>query len=912
MKHTVCAAGITVERVYSQPVLVLWPCSRATSIARKAGFLPLVHLLEERLHSYASSTRLGNSTTASSSSSAAAQAALAAVADAAEAMPASTAQQRSADLSQALRLAVQAKQYGLPVAVHAGVRLVAVMAAAPGSQDDTEAAAAIAAAAGPFASEFLNSTLSKVMHSKASQTSGCIKLLKAVSQHKHLWQQLASAATESTLMAPKAMSCITLAASLAGMPHLQRRLVAAAALLVRADTTAEVAVSCLPAVKLLLPWPDLCRDLVTAVAHSLCSYGSISQAQQGAVPAVISLAAQPQLQELLAKAIAAIYSSEASTKEAIHCVQIIIKHDLARQRQVQHVLACAAAEALIRLGAAEEMDTCLKLVWLLPRAPNLQQALVQMMADFITADNRAALHNDAVRCIIYLHNLPQLQRLLASATADALTKLDPVGSAKACIRLTLALPGMPDIQEQLVKAVANSMHDSSSQLEPQLCIELVEKLQPSNALRVQQEKQAELRDRLHRLRQHLATAAAALLQRRDYTKATISQLFTLASAVEAYPDLQHKIIMDVSAKWSAAAAAAESGDMASWPRLIGMLSRHPQLQEPLVTAATAAIGRYGGARSGILINLICHIPRLPQQQNEVLKLATAGLKSLPVDSTQACFAHIPQLQQWPHLQQQLAETLVARMFSTRVVLGSLSTCCKLCLALDSLPALQLKALDQMVAALQQRAGSGHTSLSLMSEILETDGGLYRALAPHPSVQQHLLEQLMLKVVDDTEGFAAQPLSELGLLFSFLLTCPSSPASNLDRFTQACLHRAGNLMLLKHLLAMTAMQQHLGLPVVQQLVRAYVKQLQVQMEPPKEHSWHMPQASVSGYPQVSLSEAAADTQCISSWMAVLAAAAACAACALLIILPGGPYVAAGEDVSTASCQRAVGKFPTAVL
>jgi hypothetical protein len=233
----------------------------------------------------------------------------------------------SAGLGRALQLAVQAKQQGLPGAEGAAMRLVTGLSAMrlvtglsakPYGLCHDSAVEAVAAAAGPLASEAFSRAVKQCC--MVGHLQQCIKLLQAVADHKSLLQQLATPLVDRMVTAPKPANCIKLAELLTSLPQLQQRLVAAAAAALRSDITA--ALSCLPQAQALAGRTELHRQVVAAAAHALRNSGSGSQAAW-CIPHMQALSSQPKLQRHLAVAIAEVLSSKGSIGQLNECVAVL-------------------------------------------------------------------------------------------------------------------------------------------------------------------------------------------------------------------------------------------------------------------------------------------------------------------------------------------------------------------------------------------------------------------------------------------------------------------------------------------------------------------------------------------------------------------------------------------------------------
>jgi hypothetical protein len=342
------------------------------------------------------------------------------------------------------------------------------------------------------------------------------------------------------------------------------------------------------------------------------------------------------------------------------------------------------------------------------------------------------------------------------------------------------------------------------------------------------------------LQHRLAAAAAARWLDHQGAGKHLREVVQLALAVPTQPDLQGHLA-------AAAAAAVKQDASGQLARrclpLIQELAAQPQLQAPLVDAATEALLAAAAANALTCVALALEVPQQPQVQQRLVAAAVEGLSANPAAVLQQVAPLVEQvacLAQQPELQGQLAAAVGGALVSAGAVPNA-HACISLATAL---PAGDLQ--NSLVAAVSAGFRSWGSHVVLRCETCLALLGLLGQLPPH--LQAHLAGALADALLRSDATVAAQSDPGLLMLSDMLLGSPELAASHYSRFASGVASRAGSAGLVTRLLDSHRVRAALELPGVQRLVEAQVANLQALAAAP-QFSWHMPQAELPGSPEV---------------------------------------------------------------
>ena len=271
--------------------------------------------------------------------------------------------------------------------------------------------------------------------------------------------------------------------------------------------------------------------------------------------------------------------------------------------------------------------------------------------------------------------------------------------------------------------------------------------------------------------------------------------------------------------------------------LIQAVQRQQQLQVLLVTAAASI-----SLPAAQLVALVLAVPGLPAVQEQLVgRLAAAVEASRSAQLAVDTAAVLGQLRWLPQLQLQLAKAAAAALVAAGPV-QHLSSCYQLLLACQEQPAM----LQQVVGEIATAIRSNHTAGMQAALALQ----LLQSLGRQPALYQTLQEAVAEGCLTSDACLNSQSDDSMLQLSAMLLRWPQLKERYYSRFAAAAVQRPNSYSLLKQLLASDLVKGSLQVPGVQLLVAVQVANL-AQMAQVPPFSWHMPQASVSRYPQVSL-------------------------------------------------------------
>jgi hypothetical protein len=477
-------------------------------------------------------------------------------------------------------------------------------------------------------------------------------------------------------------------------------------------------------------------------------------------------------------------------------------------------------------GAAEQLQRLLLSVCLRPVEETTAAAALAAAAAAVlnaavvgpallqrVAVDMAARPNSCIVLIKGLAEQQQLQEPLAAAAVAAATGAD----VENLIALAFAVPNLPAVQQAaVVKAAAAVQGDASAALAG-TAVPLLQQLQG-----------------LPQLQQQLAAAAVAAVPGSE-----VEQLVALALAV---PDL----LAVMQAAVAKAAVAVQNGlaVAAKAVPLLQQLQALPELQQQL--AAAAAVAGLFNTQVQPLVALALAVPDLPDLQQAAVAKAAAAVQADPTGLLAVRAAPLLQrLQALPQLQQQLAAAGVAALR----VAGPMEHCSTAVLLLQSCKGYELRMpREQLLGAICRETSSGRASSWQMTELQQ----LLQATPVAEGARAAMLAaaaQGMFLSNSSAVLQSRQTDDSMLLLSQLLLGDAGLTRSYYSRFATAVAQRRENYSLLKQLLQTAGVRAALELPGVQQLVSCQVANLQ-RLAAVAPFSWHMPQASVPSYRQVS--------------------------------------------------------------
>ena len=283
------------------------------------------------------------------------------------------------------------------------------------------------------------------------------------------------------------------------------------------------------------------------------------------------------------------------------------------------------------------------------------------------------------------------------------------------------------------------------------------------------------------------------------------------------------------------------GSMAAYPsnciELIKAVQAQPLLQELLATVAASLT-----LTPDNLTALVVAVPKLPAIQDQLVgKLAAAMQSSGSAQLAADTAGVLGRLRNMPRLQQQLARAAAAALVAAGPV-QHLSSCCKLMVACKEQPAILQDVAGGFATAVRSNRTAGmQAALALQ---------LVQPLGSQPALYTTMQEAVAEGCLTSDACLTSQSDDSMLQLSAVLLRWPQLKDRYYSRFAAAAVQRSNSYSLLKQLLDSGAVKGALEVPGVQQLVAVQVARLERMAQVPA-FSWHMPQACVSQYPQVSL-------------------------------------------------------------
>lgn len=280
--------------------------------------------------------------------------------------------------------------------------------------------------------------------------------------------------------------------------------------------------------------------------------------------------------------------------------------------------------------------------------------------------------------------------------------------------------------------------------------------------------------------------------------------------------------------------------------LIRKMVSQPELQQLLASAAVEAAPV---TLVEHLISLAVALTGLPEvQQAAIAKAAAAVRADISAGTAEKVTSLLTQLQSLPALQEQLAFAAAAALCSA----GPMQHCNSVAQLLQVCQG-QQQVVEQVVGSL-----CSAVCISMMPWQVGGLMQLLQALEALPAARQAVLAAAMQGMFGCNNAVSVgisnmllsnQTEDSLLQLSQLLLTQAELAEAYYGRFATAVMARRDTYPLLKKLLQTESVQSALGRPAVQQLVACQVANLQRKSAAPP-FSWHMKEARLPSYPQVS--------------------------------------------------------------
>lgn len=326
----------------------------------------------------------------------------------------------------------------------------------------------------------------------------------------------------------------------------------------------------------------------------------------------------------------------------------------------------------------------------------------------------------------------------------------------------------------------------------------------------------------------------------DQSAGIASKVAALLSQLDQLPKLQQQLASPTA---EALCAAGPLVHINSILQLLGIKAAQPQLQEQVGAAVATKLRQDGGWQASSMLQLVGKLQRAAGLQ-KLLRAEIAA--SIFASSTILANQTDESMLQLSNMLLQTAELCSAHYsgFAAAVAerRGNFDLLKQLLQSqlLQAASVEQKQLIDHVCAALRRRT---HTwQLSEAMPLLEILSGV-------AALQQMVRATIAECMFTNSHLLSSQTDDSMLQLSGMLLSHKQLKAAYYDVFADVVVKRRNNYNLLKQLLQSAPVRSALPMPEVQQLVSCQVANLE-RMSAVPPFSWHMPQAKLSSYPEVS--------------------------------------------------------------